>query len=105
MLDPAHRELLYLNLISPTRWNLCLRGLLGADLLRAAFPSANEEPQIPPEALGARTELTMPKKLLYRRTLRFFMPTRVAQLLVEHCSIAREGKGYPVFFGPGGMSK
>ena len=95
LLDPAHRERLYLNLISPTRWSLFLKGLLGADLLRLAFPTTNGEPQIPPKALGSRTEFTMMKKLLYRRTLRFFLPTRVAQLLVEDCEIAREDKGYP----------
>ena len=44
-LEPATRDRLYLRLISPTRWVLSRRGLLGAKLPRPALPTEDEEPQ------------------------------------------------------------
>ena len=94
-LEPTPRECLYARLISPWRWMLFLRGLLGADLLRPALPPDGHDPVLSAKTMKATTIDDMARRLMHRKSLRLLLPTPIVPLFTAGCRMAPEGRGKP----------
>ena len=92
------RESLYFRLISPWRWMLFLRGLLGADLLRPALPPDGHDPVLTARTMNATSVEDMARRLMHRKSLRLLLPTPIALLFTAGCRMAPDDLGHHDIF-------